>query len=277
MATSARERFTQLVHNPMEDFDLAEAALLIAQEDQPELEVAAYLQRLDALAAAVRGRLPENPDSTAILAQLNTLLFQEERLTGNVTDYYDPRNSFLNEVLERKIGIPITLSVIYMEVGRRLGLSLIGVGFPGHFLVKYTGAEGEVVLDPFHGGATLTHEQLAQKLREMYGEGNPFLGQIPQLLTPASKREILVRMLRNLKGVYLQRQDFMRAIQAIDRILLIDPTVASEIRDRGAIHQRQGHLQAAARDFRQYLQLAPQAEDAAAVRNLITRMTAQLN
>ncbi|MBI3245563.1 MAG: tetratricopeptide repeat protein [Deltaproteobacteria bacterium] len=277
MATSARERFTQLVHDPMGDFDLAEAALLIAQEDQPELEVATYLQRLDALAATVRTRLPENSEPAAILAQLNTLLFQEEKLTGNVTDYYDPRNSFLNEVLDRKMGIPITLCVIYMEVGRRLGLSLLGVGFPGHFLVKYSGAEGEVVLDPFHGGATLTHEQLAQKLREMYGDGNPFLGQIPQLLTPASKREILVRMLRNLKGVYLQRQDFARAIQAIDRILLIDPTVATEIRDRGAIHQRQGHIQAATRDFRQYLQLAPKAEDAAAVRNLLVRMTAQMN
>src|SRR5262245_47030825 len=178
MALSTRERFTQLVSNHEDDFDLAEAALLIAQEEQPELNITAYLSRLDTLAATIQARLPEASDPASIITQLNILLFQEEKLSGNAVDYYDPRNSFLNEVLDRKIGIPITLSVIYMEVGRRLGLLLVGVGFPGHFLVKHIGAEGEVVLDPFHGGVTLTQEQLAQKLREMYGENNPFLGQI---------------------------------------------------------------------------------------------------
>jgi regulator of sirC expression with transglutaminase-like and TPR domain len=277
MARSARERFTQLVSNHENDFDLAEAALLIAQEEQPELDVTAYLGRLDTLAATIRARLPEASDPASIIAQLNNVLFQEEKLSGNAADYYDPRNSFLNEVLDRKIGIPITLSVIYMEVGRRLGLLLVGVGFPGHFLVKYIGADGEVVLDPFHGGDTLTQEQLAQKLREMYGENNPFVGQISRLLTPASKREILIRMLRNLKGVYLQQNDFARAIQAIDRILLVDPTLATEIRDRGMVHQRLGHIQAASQDFRRYLQLAPKAEDATAIRGMLVRMTAQMN
>jgi regulator of sirC expression with transglutaminase-like and TPR domain len=277
MSTSTRERFAQLVSDPYADFDLAEAALLIAQAEQPELDVASYLQRLDGIAARVRTRLSDSPDPAAVVAQLNYILFQEERLSGNVTDYYDPRNSFLNEVLDRKTGIPITLSVIYVEVGRRLGLSLVGVGFPGHFLVKYQGTDGELVLDPFHGGVQLSQEQLAQKLREMYGDGNPFLGQIPQLLTPASKREILVRILRNLKGVYLQRNDFPHSLQTIDWILLIDPTLATEIRDRGAVHQRMGHLQAASQDFRRYLQLAPQAEDAEAIRGMLVRMTAQLN
>src|SRR5438874_1091118 len=197
MPISARERFAQLVSNVSEDFDLAEAALLIAQDAQPDLDVMAYLHRFEALAATVRTRLPEKPDTATIIDQLNELLFHEEKLSGNTTDYYDPRNSFLNEVLERKTGIPITLSVIYLEVGRRLGLSLVGVGFPGHFLVKCQSSEGEIVLDPFHGGMRLSPEQLAQKLREMYGDGNPFLSQIPQLLTPASKREILIRMLRN--------------------------------------------------------------------------------
>lgn len=277
MPTPARERFAQLVGNPNDDFDLAEAALLIAQDAQPEMDIAAYLDRLDRLASLVQNRLPGTPEAPTIVDQLNQLLFQEEKLSGNVTDYYDPRNSFLNEVLDRKTGIPITLSVIYMEVGRRLGLPLVGVGFPGHFLVKYTGPTGEVVLDPFHGGVRLSHEQLAQKLREMYGENNPFLGQIPQLLSPASKREILIRMLRNLKGVYLQKNDFTRGLQSIDWILLVDPTLAVEIRDRGAVHQRLGHLQAASQDFRRYLQLAPQAPDAEAIRSMLVRMTAQLN
>jgi regulator of sirC expression with transglutaminase-like and TPR domain len=193
----------------------------------------------------------------------------------NTTDYYDPRNSF-NEVLERKTGIPITLSVIYLEVGRRLGLRS-SASASRSLLVKCQSPEGEIVLDPFHGGMRLSREQLAQKLREMYGDGNPFLSQIPQLLTPASKREILIRMLRNLKGVYLQQQNFARALQTIEWILLADPTLATEIRDRGAVHQRLGSLQAAARDFKQYLQMTPQAEDAAAIRNMLVRMTAQLN
>jgi regulator of sirC expression with transglutaminase-like and TPR domain len=277
MSIPARERFAQLVSNSDDDFDLAEAALLIAQGAQPELDIVAYLHRLDALASIVQRRLPETPEASAIIDQLNQLLFQEEKLSGNVTDYYDPRNSFLNEVLDRKTGIPITLSVIYLEVGRRLGLPLVGVGFPGHFLVKYAGPDGEVVLDPFYGGMRLSHEHLAQKLQKMYGDGNPFLGQIPQLLTPASKREILVRMLRNLKGVYLQQNDFSRGLQAIEWILLVDPTLAVEIRDRGAVYQRLGHLQAASQDFRQYLQLAPQAPDAEAIRGMLVRMTAQLN
>ncbi len=277
MLPAARERFTQLVSGPEGELDLAEAALLIAQEEHPELDVAAYLRRLDELAAAVRARLPEAPEPTEIIHSLNIQLFGEEGLAGNESEYYDPRNSFLNEVLDRKRGIPITLSLIYLEVGRRLGLPLAGVGFPGHFLVKYSGADGELVLDPFAGGVTLSREELAQKLRRMYGDANPFLAQIPQLLAPASKKEILLRMLHNLKGIYLQQNDFTRALAAIDRILLVTPDLAMEVRDRGAVHQRLGHLQAALQDFRRYLQMVPNAEDAETVRTLISRMTAQLN
>jgi regulator of sirC expression with transglutaminase-like and TPR domain len=277
MLISARERFTQLVSGSEEELDLAEAALLIAQEEHPDMDVAAYLRRLDGLAAAVRARLPQAPEPTDIIDNLNIQLFREEGLTGNESEYYDPRNSFLNEVLDRKRGIPITLSVIYLEVGRRLGLPLVGVGFPGHFLVKYSGADGEMVLDPFAGGATLSREDLVQRLRRMYGDANPFLAQIPQLLAPASKKEILVRILRNLKGIYLQKNDFARALAASDRILLVAPDLATEVRDRGAVHQRLGHLQAAQQDLRRYLQMVPDAEDAEAVRTIISRMVARLN
>jgi regulator of sirC expression with transglutaminase-like and TPR domain len=277
MLVSARERFTQLVSGSEEELDLAEAALLIAQEEHPDMDVAAYLRRLDGLAAAVRARLPQAPEPTDIIHHLNIQLFREEGLTGNESEYYDPRNSFLNEVLDRKRGIPITLSVIYLEVGRRLGLPLVGVGFPGHFLVKYSGADGEMVLDPFASGAILSREDLMQRLRRMYGDANPFLAQIPQLLAPASKKEILVRMLRNLKGIYLQKNDFARALAASDRILLVAPDLATEVRDRGAVHQRLGHLQAAQQDLRRYLQMVPDAEDAEAVRTIISRMVARLN
>lgn len=277
MSLTGRERFAQLVSGSEDALDLAEAALLIAQEEHPQLDVSAYLHRLEELAAAVRIRLSESPSPSDIVLNLNIHLFREEGFRGNTSAYYDPANSFLNEVLDRKTGIPITLSVLYIEVGRRLGLPLVGVGFPGHFLVKYTGPEGDVVLDPFLGGLTLDHQQLAHKLQTMYGEQNPFLAQIPQLLAPASKKDILVRMLRNLKGVYLQKNDFPRALSVIERILLVEPDVPAEIRDRGSVHQRLGHLQAALRDFQRYVALAPRAEDAEAVRVMLQRMTAQLN
>jgi len=277
MPPAARERFAQVVAGSEEDLDLAEAALLIAQEENPVLDVAAYLRRLDHLAAAVRARLPESPGPTDMIDSLNVQLFQEEGLTGNEQEYYDPRNSFLNEVLDRKTGIPISLSVIYLEVGRRLGLPLVGVGFPGHFLVKYSGSDGDIVLDPFFGGISLTHEQLTQKLRTAYGDQHPILSQVSRLLIPTSKKEILVRMLRNLKAIYLQQGDFTRALASIDRLLLVVPNEALEVRDRGAVHQRLGQIQAALQDFRRYLQIAPQAEDAEAVRAIMSRVAAQLN
>lgn len=277
MTSPARERFTALVSGPEEDLDLAEAALLIAQEEQPDLDVARYLKRLDQLADAVRAALPPSPTPNDTLKGLNTHLFFKEGLRGNTSEYYDPRNSFLNDVLDTKTGIPITLSVIYMEVGRRLGLALVGIGFPGHFLVRYSGPDGEQILDPFLGGASLSEAQLAAKLRNMYGEKNPLAAQVSKLLTPATKKEILTRMLGNLKGVYLNKGDFERALGVIDRILLIRPDAATEFRDRGAVQQRLGRMQGAVRDFKQYLALAPDAPDADRIRALIQRSVAQLN
>ena len=277
MAKTTREQFTQIVTRTEDTLNLAEAALLIAKEEHPEVEVATYLQRLDTLAQAVQDQLLDSPTARDIIQTLNIQLFLKEGFRGNIDAYYDPANSFLNAVLDRKTGIPITLSVIYLEVGRRLGLPLVGVGFPGHFLVKYTAEGDEIVLDPFLGGMELDHDQLAQKLRTMYGEANPFLQQIPRLLTPTSKKDILVRMLRNLKGIYLQQNDFQRVLSVIDRILLIAPDEAMEVRDRGGVHQRLGHLQAAMQDFQRYLQLAPQAPDAEAIRTLVRRTVAQMN
>ena len=277
MPSNTRERFAQLVSGSEEDLNLAEAALLIAQEEQPELDIPAYLNRLDELAATIRARLPQSPSFADIIQELNTLLFREEGLAGNQSDFGDPRNSFLNEVLDRKLGIPITLSLVYIEVGQRLGVPLVGVGFPGHFLVKYEDSQGETVLDPFMGGTILTQEQLEEKLRTMYGPQNPFMSQISRLLAPADKRDILIRMLRNLKQIYMQKEDTERALSVMEHILLIAPDHPIEVRDRGAIHHRMGHQQLAVRDFQRYLQLAPKAEDAKAVRSIMVRTMAQLN
>ena len=277
MPSRARERFAELVSGSEADLNLAEAALLIAQEEQPELDVAAYLGRLDALAERVRSRLPEAPGFADIIQALNTVLFEEEGLSGNQTDYHDPRNSFLNEVLDRKLGIPITLSLVYIEVGNRLGVPLVGVGFPGHFVVKYAGPDGETVLDPFQAGSRVNQAQMEDKLRSMYGPNNPFAGQLPKLLAAVGKKDMLLRMLRNLKQVYTQKEDFERALSVVERILLVAPDHPVEVRDRGAIHHRMGHQQLAVRDFQRYLQLAPKADDAKAVRAVMVRTMAQLN
>ena len=277
MPSRARERFAELVSGSEADLNLAEAALLIAQEEQPELDVAAYLGRLDALADSVRARLPEAASFADIIQALNTVLFEEEGLSGNQTDYHDPRNSFLNEVLDRKLGIPITLSLVYIEVGNRLGVPLVGVGFPGHFVVKYAGPDGETVLDPFQAGSRVSQAQMEDKLRAMYGPNNPFAGQLPKLLAAVGKKDMLLRMLRNLKQIYTQKEDFERALSVVERILLVAPDQPVEIRDRGAIHHRMGHQQLAVRDFQRYLQLAPKADDARTVRAVMVRTMAQLN
>jgi regulator of sirC expression with transglutaminase-like and TPR domain len=277
MPSRARERFAELVSGSEADLNLAEAALLIAQEEQPELDVAAYLGRLDALADSVRSRLPEAASFADIIQALNTVLFEEEGLSGNQTDYHDPRNSFLNEVLDRKLGIPITLSLVYIEVGNRLGVPLVGVGFPGHFVVKYAGPDGETVLDPFQAGSRVSQAQMEDKLRAMYGPNNPFAGQLPKLLAAVGKKDMLLRMLRNLKQIYTQKEDFERALSVVERILLVAPDHPVEVRDRGAIHHRMGHQQLAVRDFQRYLQLAPKADDARTVRAVMVRTMAQLN
>lgn len=277
MPSRARERFAELVSGSEADLNLAEAALLIAQEEQPELDVAAYLGRLDALADSVRSRLPEAASFADIIQALNTVLFEEEGLSGNQTDYHDPRNSFLNEVLDRKLGIPITLSLVYIEVGNRLGVPLVGVGFPGHFVVKYAGPDGETVLDPFQAGSRVSQAQMEDKLRAMYGPNNPFAGQLPKLLAAVGKKDMLLRMLRNLKQIYTQKEDFERALSVAERILLVAPDHPVEIRDRGALHHRMGHQQLAVRDFQRYLQLAPKADDARTVRAVMVRTMAQLN
>ncbi len=280
MSDSPRERFARIVAVPEENLNLAEAALLIAKEEYPQLDVQAHLHRLDLLAEQIRSRLGGDTSPARIVEEINRYLFQEEGFTGNTSDYYDPRNSFLNQVLDRKLGIPITLSLIYIEVGQRLGLPLAGVSFPGHFLVKYRNAEDEIILDPFLGGSPLSQEDLENKLRQMYGNPAPAMAQLPRLLAAVSKKEILVRILRNLKGIYLQKSDFNKALSAAERILLIIPDFPLEVRDRGTIYQRLERFQAALTDYRRYLQLAPNAEDAGTVRSLIItvqRAAARLN
>ncbi len=258
--TPATEGLKSLLIQPEVKLDLAAAALQIASEEYPDLDVASYLLRLDRLAERAAGQLSLSvePDVIDSLDSINRTLYREEGFCGNADVYYDPRNSFLNEVLDRRRGIPITLSIVYMEVGRRLGLNIRGVGLPGHFLVKCMAASGEWLIDPFFGGKTVTEAECRQRLKRLHGEEFPFQRSFLDCVT---KRQILGRLLANLKMIYLVQKDFGRALNVIDKILLIFPQAAGEIRDRGSVSFRLQRFSAAIRDWNRYLAMKPQASD----------------
>jgi regulator of sirC expression with transglutaminase-like and TPR domain len=259
-----------------QELSLAEAALLLAKDEYPALDVDAYLARLDELAGRVRARLPECANIEDTLVAMNQMLFDELGFAGNVNDYYDPRNSFLNDVLDRKLGIPITLSILYMDIASRLGLELEGVSFPGHFLVKFSTEEGDVVLDPFTGGTPLTEEDLVERLEEVTGNELASSLSINELLEAANKRDILVRMLRNLKVIYQRRQRHDKALTALNRILLIAPDQQEELRERGELHERLECFRAARDDYRRYLEHASAASDVVTVRSRLIEVERQI-
>ena len=270
-AQPARRAFAALVALPDDAIDLAQASLLIAREEYPGLEVGRYLSRLDEMAAELRQRLRGGEVATSRIAHLNRLLFEEMGFRGNRDEYYDPRNSFLNDVLDRRIGIPISLSTIYLEVGRRVGVPLAGVAFPGHFLVRYVGRDvsEEVLIDPFNRGTMLTVDECRRRLEEMYEGAVAFR---PEFLRRARNKEILERMLNNLKAIYQGQRDFHRALRVQELLLCVSPASAREIRDRGLIRFRLALLAQAADDLDAYLEAAPDAPDAAEMRERVQEL-----
>jgi regulator of sirC expression with transglutaminase-like and TPR domain len=251
VSSEATKRLAALVRPSDARIPVAEAALWIAAEEYPALDVEEYIDRLDELAERARQRIdPYSPAER--IARFNHLLFRELGFAGNRENYDDPRNSFLNEVLDRKVGIPITLALVYTEIGARIGLPVVGVGFPGHYLVRWMG-EREALIDPFFG-KVITREQCVEKLRSRYG---PEAQMDDRMLAPATPRETLARMLRNLKLNYLGVGDLSRALSAVDRILVVTPDDAGELRDRGILYFRLECFGAALGDFERYLALAP--------------------
>ena len=249
--------------------DLARAALAVAREEYPELDEGACLGRLDELAAGVLSGLPAGASAQRRLGRINAWLFHEQGFAGNREDYYDPRNSYLNEVLDRRLGIPLTLCILYMEVGKRCGLRVDGVGFPGHFLCKVQLDEGELVVDPFQRGQLLGMPELKQRLAAAVGDRVPF---DPRILRAAQPREILVRMLQNLRSVYQARNDMPRALSAVDRLLLLQPANTRGLRERAQLREQLGGGQAAAADLEKVLQLEPNAADAPELRARVRRL-----
>jgi regulator of sirC expression with transglutaminase-like and TPR domain len=257
-----------------DQFDLARAALVVAEEEYPQLSPEPYLQRLDLYAEMVKDRLANENAAPVLLGEISKVLFEDEAFRGNADAYYDPRNSFLNDVLDRKLGIPITLSIIYLEVGWRLGLQLEGVNFPGHFLVRYEGEAVKLLVDPFQSGQIRFEDEAQDLLDRVYG-GTVKLQQT--YLRPASKQDILVRLLSNLKTIYLNARDDERALSAVQRILLIRPDAAEEVRDHGMILARRGEIRASLGELHRYLQLMPMAADAQRIRLLIDELGKETN
>jgi len=251
--------FREAIDCPEDQIDLGRATLAIATQEYPDLKIEDCLSQLDALGQAVELRIGEDRNPYRVIAALNTVLFKEHGFQGNRAEYYDPKNSFLNDVITRKKGIPISLSVIYMEVARRVGLSLGGVGFPGHFLVKYHDAEIEILIDVFNEGEIRAREDLDQMLQQLYR------GQVsyqPGFVAPLSRRDILRRMLNNLKWIYLEKGDPLKTLSVLDQLVILDPGSASEIRDRGLLYITLECYAQALEDLESYLRLAPGADDA---------------
>ena len=251
-----------------EPLDLARAALAIAHEEYPSLDEAEYLRKLDEIAAQVMRSLPPGALPERRVGRLNLVLFRELGFRGNDSDFYDPRNSFLNEVLDRRVGIPITLSVVYLEVARRCGLAAHGVSFPGHFLCKVPLDEGELIVDPFHRGRLLGRDDL-QKLLESNSRDARLSA---RHLRPASGRDILARMLHNLRAVYLERHDVPRALSAVERLLVLSPSDGRTLRDRADLYEKLGGSAAAAADLLRVLELEPSAKDAQTLRARLSRL-----
>jgi regulator of sirC expression with transglutaminase-like and TPR domain len=275
----ALEAFSQLLRAEDSRIDLARACLMIAQDAYPDLDVDHYMAEIERMAMRLRGRMPQTYGGEERVVALNQFLYEDLGYWGNTDDYYDPRNSYLNEVIERKTGIPITLSILYMELGRRIGLPLEGVSFPGHFLVRLRLRGGMLVLDPFAGGAPQSEEELRSRVKRVIPDGvadDLPASELPldQFLEPATHRQILSRVLRNLKGIYRDTDKPERMLDVLNRMLVVTPGASTELRERGYVYQRLECYRAALKDLTDYSEREPDAPDLDEVRGKLQELSA---
>lgn len=249
-------------------FSLLEAAIAIAQDDEPRLDPQSVLADIDRLADRLKRRVPADAGALQRLRYLNRYFFQELGFAGNVNDYYDPSNSYLHRVLATRRGIPITLALIYIEIASQIGLTARGVSFPGHFLVKLRMTQGEVVLDPLTG-QSLSREELDERLapyRRQQGLTGEFDVPLGLFLQTAPARDVLARVLRNLKEIHRTAEDWPRLLAVQERLVILLPEAWEERRDRALVYAELGHHDAAAQDLAAYLEQRPKADDAASLR-----------
>ncbi|HEV7920447.1 MAG TPA: tetratricopeptide repeat protein [Thermoanaerobaculia bacterium] len=255
---AARQRFVHLATLPEPQLDLVEASLVIALEENPAVDLDRYLAQVGSWGDAVRARLEGSRNVERIVETINRLLFQEEGFHGEDDDYYDPRSALLSEALDRHAGLPITLSILYLEISRRVGIEATGIAMPGRFLVKLTGDFGMIVVDPFDGGRILTTSELQGILDGLYGGGVRLR---EHHLRSFSRREILARELAQLKAAYLAQHDLQRAAASVDRLLILDDRDAFELRDRAAIAMQLHAYAQAIECLERWLALTPRGED----------------
>ena len=242
------------------DLTLDRTAFMVAKVLQhPSLDIEGQLQIMDSIASELKIFVNYKKRPTEIINAMNEYIFEKQVFSGNSQDYYDPRNSYLNDVIARKTGIPITLSVLYIELARRVQFKLYGVGFPGHFLIKYTDNDLEIVLDPFSKGRILAYEDYQALLDQLYN------GQVTfekRFLNAVTNEQILIRMLRNLKDAFIYSYDYDNALMATEMVLAINPEIAEEFRDRGMIFYYKQLYSNALSDLTKYLEMQPDASDA---------------
>ena len=260
--TSQTDPFFSFAQREDNEIQLATGALLIAQSEYIELNIEDYLCRLDAMANVVRERIQNATLPEHHISELNRYFFAENGFTGNTENYYALGNNFLNAVLDNKTGIPITLAVVYIEVGRRAGLPLVGVNFPGHFLVKYQREHLDILLDVFKDGRFMSEDMLQAKLKEMMGES---VSLKPSMLAEATDREILARILRNLVRAYTLLERYDKALTAAERITWLLPDASTDYRLLGYLHYKNHAYSESIVAFEKYLQLAETPPDAAAI------------
>ncbi len=276
IADSQLREFAEVTGRPDGRIDLARAALAIARWEYAGLDVEAYLDRLDALARGVDGAR-RSADPVGRLHRLREYLFVAQGFSGNREDYYDPRNSFLNDVLDRRQGIPISLTLVLMEVGKRLGLAVEGIGLPGHFVAGARFGDSQILLDPFNAGALLTPEACEELVGRALGRKVTLT---PENFAAVTQRQFLTRILSNLKGIYWQREAWDRVVGVIDRLLVLDPKGGHEWRDRGLAWTNMGELRRGLGDLERYLTEFPNATDHEAVKGQLRKTRqklAQLN
>lgn len=250
-----------------DELPLLDTALLIARDEYPQLDAGFYVEQIRRFATDLKPHINDELDLPSQLTAINRYLFEEQGFSGNHTHYDDPRNSYLNEVLDRKLGIPISLAVVQIELMRKLGLALDGISFPGHFLVRLPVDDGILVMDPFNKGRPVSVEELKERATPHMNGHPPDDQELYQILAPATHRMILSRMLRNLKGLYVEAGDWERVARSADRLLKISNDNSDALRDRGLAYRELGYAIGAREDLSKYLQLMPNAEDEEAIRN----------
>jgi regulator of sirC expression with transglutaminase-like and TPR domain len=272
-----RADFVRLMSRSEADLDLAHAALLVAAESHPDLDVQGELQRIEAWADELKQHLEPSFNNLQKLARLRRFAFEQLGLRGDANDYYSPSNSLLHEVMSRRRGIPLTLSILFLELGWRIGMPIEGVGFPGHFLVRLAGEEQDVILDPYRRGVQVHEEDRRRMLEEITGGRLPY---DDAMMASVGKRDMIVRLLRNLKAAYLREQDDARALLAVEKLLVVLPEDPEETRDRGLLRYRLHRYGPAAEDLARYLERRPAAADRARIEEHLAnlrRMIASLN